>query len=63
MTSEVHDPVRVLHVLTVSPRLSIALLDAVLSSVEATLMEAGATRVWIDRELDALAVMADFPSR
>ena len=49
------------HIATVNPTLPLRLLDNLLSALEATLCEAGATHVWLDPELPPLAVMAAFP--
>ena len=51
----------ILHVLTVAPGLPAWLLDHVLTHLEHSLREAGASRVWISAELPALSVMADLP--
>lgn len=48
-----------LHVLTVTPGLPAWLLDHLLTTLEQTLCEAGATRVWISPDHPELSVMAD----
>ena len=53
--------VRSVHVLTVIPTLPAATLDRVLTRVEAMLRDMGATRMWIDPDLPALAVVAELP--
>jgi hypothetical protein len=50
------------HVLTVSPCLPVEVLEPVLTELERTLDELGASRVWIDPDRPAIAVMAELPS-
>ena len=50
------------HIATVNPYLPLRLLDTLLSTLEVTLCEAGATHVWLDPHLPPLGVMASFPN-
>ena len=53
--------VQSVHVLTVTATLPMATLDRVLTRVEAMLHDIGATRMWVDPDLPALAIVAEFP--
>jgi hypothetical protein len=53
--------VQIVHVLTVVPTLPVSVLDEMLTAVEKALLEMGATRIWIDPELPALAIIAELP--
>ena len=53
--------VQIVHVLTVVPTLPVVMLDDMLTSLEKALVEMGATRIWIDPERPALAIMAELP--
>jgi hypothetical protein len=53
--------VQIVHILTVEPTLPVAVLDDVLTAVDKALLEIGATRVWIDPDRPALAIMAELP--
>ena len=50
-----------IEVLTVSESVSLPVLDRVLTATEEALQDAGACRVWVERESLALTVMADLP--
>ena len=50
------------HVATVSSDLDMVVLDGVFTALESTLADLGATRVWIDRDRPAFAVMAELPA-
>ncbi len=50
------------HVLTVSPSLPVEMFDQVLTELERALRELGASRVWVDPDRPAIAVMAEMPS-
>ncbi|MFT3873587.1 MAG: hypothetical protein QM714_13235 [Nocardioides sp.] len=43
---------------TVSPKLDLAILERILGGLEAALRQLGATRIWLEREGDLLAVLA-----
>jgi hypothetical protein len=53
---------RATHVATVSPDLSLLVLDRVLSGLESALVQLGANRVWIDPDRPGLSVMAELPA-
>ncbi|MGY2700562.1 MULTISPECIES: hypothetical protein [unclassified Nocardioides] len=48
-------------VATLPVHLEMRLLGLILDALESTLFEAGATRVWIDRNRPPLTVMAELP--
>jgi hypothetical protein len=51
-------------VVTVVPTLPLPVLDLVLTSIERTLNDAGALRIWVDSEgpTPGMTVMAEFPA-
>ena len=50
-----------IEVLTVSESVSLPVLDRVLTATQEALHDAGACRVWVERESLALTVMAELP--
>jgi len=56
------DETRQTHVLTLSSRLPIQVLDQILTAAEESLTEAGATRVWAERSTSGVVVLADLPA-
>ena len=55
--------VNVIQVATVSPKLDLFVLEKILGGIEARLRQMGATRIWLDRDDDLLAVVAELPAR
>lgn len=52
-----------LHVVTVTPSLPLWVLDPLLTGIERSLHDAGASRVWVSDERPRLRVMADIPDQ
>ncbi|HEU5037513.1 MAG TPA: hypothetical protein VFT70_10940 [Nocardioides sp.] len=50
------------YIATVSSDLDMIVLDGLFTALESTLTDLGATRVWIDRDRPAFAVMAELPA-
>jgi hypothetical protein len=62
-TSRHHFPQGGVHVATVPTHLNMRLQGLLLDAMESVLVEAGATRIWIDGNRPALTVMAELPER
>jgi hypothetical protein len=56
-------PMNAIHVVTVADDLPIDIFDKVMTSTEQALLDLGATKVWVDPNLPAHAVMAEIHDR